>query len=247
LEWSAARFCDRIVTVSEFHRGWALRRHIASDEKLVAIANGLPESRLAPLDDSAAIRRGLGLDEDSFVALSTGRMAEQKGIEYLIRAVALLPPDTPDLVVLLAGSGPLQGDLESLAAELDVTDRVRFLGFRSDIGSLLAAADLVVLPSLWEGMSISLLEAMAAERPVITTTIGSNVEVTDDGDGALLVPAKDPASLAEAIYRLRTDSDLRAKLASRGAAIQRERYREETMVDAYLRLYDDLIEQTHRR
>lgn len=242
IERVAARWCDRIVTVSEYHRRWALRLGIGKPDQVVAIPNGLPPERVHCSRTREAIRAELGVS-DSFVVLSTGRLSEQKGIEYLIRAVPLVPDGDGALAVLLAGDGPLGPDLESLTSELGLDDRVRFLGFRRDIGDLLAAADLVVFPSLWEGLSVSLLEAMAAARPIITTRIGSNVEVTRDGEGACLIPSKDPASLADAIRTLTDDDALRDRLSRRAYDIWREHYTVEPMLEAYLSEYQALLSQ----
>jgi glycosyltransferase involved in cell wall biosynthesis len=161
--------------------------------------------------------------------------------------VALLHSELPALRVVLAGDGPLRRELGKLVSDLGLEDVVRFLGFRADVGELLDASDLVVLPSLWEGLSISLLEAMAAEKPVVTTTIASNREVTNDGEGALLVPPKHPASLAAAIRTLAVDETRRMQLARRGREIQRERYTMQRMLDAYMSEYDRLLEKAGSR
>jgi glycosyltransferase involved in cell wall biosynthesis len=177
------------------------------------------------------------------MVLSTGRLAEQKGLEYLIRAAALLRKDLPSARIVLAGDGPLEQRLSKLVSGLELEDMVLLLGLRSDIGDLLAASDLVVLPSLWEGLSISLLEAMAAGKPVVTTTVGGNREVTNDGETAVLVPPKDPASLAAAIRTLASDPDRLEELGRRGKQAQLERYTLQRMLDAYLDEYDRLLRQ----
>jgi glycosyltransferase involved in cell wall biosynthesis len=181
------------------------------------------------------------------VVLSTGRLAEQKGLEYLIRAAPLLRPELASTSIVIAGDGPLGERLSRLVSDLGVGDLVKILGFRSDVGDLLAASDLVVLPSLWEGLSISLLEAMAAGKPVVTTLIGSNREVTDDGRAAVLVPPKNPAALAAAIRALAADPARREALGREGHAVQRERYTIRRMLDAYESEYDRLLRQPSRR
>ncbi len=112
-----------------------------------------------------------------------------------------------------------------------------------DIGDLLNACDIVTLPSLWEGLSISLLEAMAARKPVITTTIASNVEVVDGGGGALLVPPAATADLAEAIESLIGDARLRDDLGARGKRVFQTRYTAQRMVDGYIAIYQELCER----
>ena len=243
IERAAAKWCDRIVTVSEFHRDVALGLGIADPEKILAIPNGVHPARAQSRLSRGEIRSQLGVDDD-FVILSTGRLAEQKGLEYLIRALPLLSGTARSLQVLLAGDGPLRSELEALAASLGVEDRVQFLGFRDDIGDLLSAADLVALPSLWEGMSISLLEAMAAGKAVVTTTIGSNREVTRDGHAAMLVPPKDPASLAHAIDALMADDVRRRELGTRAGRTQIEHYGMDRMLDAYLDEYARLMNRS---
>ena len=240
----AARWCDRIVTVSEYQRDWALRVGIGSPEQVVAIPNGVPVDRVEARRSAGEVRAELGIG-DAFMILSTGRLAQQKGLEYLIRAAVLLRGDVPAARIVLAGDGPLGSDLARLVESLGLEDAVVLLGHRSDIGDLLAASDLVVLPSLWEGLSISLLEAMAAARPVVTTSIGSNREVTNDGEAAVLVPPKDPMSLAAAIRSIATDEERRQALGMKGQQVQRERYTMSRMLDAYMSEYERLLGQRH--
>jgi glycosyltransferase involved in cell wall biosynthesis len=242
----AARWCDRIVTVSEFHRDWALRVGIGRPEQVIAIPNGAPSERARSTRSRAEVRAELGIG-DGFMMLSTGRLAEQKGLEYLIRAAALLRGDMPSAKIVLAGDGPLRLELARLISDLGLEDTVALLGFRSDVADLLAASDLVVLPSLWEGLSISLLEAMAAGKPVVTTMVGSNREVTNDGETAVLVPPKDPLSLAAAIRSLATDGARLAELGRKGQEAQRERYTLPRMLDAYLNEYDRLLREKSPR
>jgi len=236
----AARWCDRIVTVSEFQRDWALRVGVGTPEQVVSIPNGVPTNRAQARRSRSEVRAELGLG-DAFMILSTGRLAEQKGLEYLIRAAALLRQDLPAARIVLAGDGPLRDKLGKLVSSLGLEDTVALLGRRSDVGDLLAASDLVVLPSLWEGLSISLLEAMAAGKPVVTTSIGSNREVTNDGEAAVLVRPKDAASLAAAISSLAADGSRLQELGRKGQQVQRERYSLQRMLDAYMGEYDRLL------
>jgi glycosyltransferase involved in cell wall biosynthesis len=240
IERAAAHWCDRIVTVSEYQRDWALRLGIGTPDKVVAIPNGVPAGRVASSRPRDLVRAGLGLT-DEVAVLFTGRLAEQKGFEYLLRALPLLGPDRARVRVLVAGDGPLLEPLTRLATHLGVGNEVRFLGFRSDVGNLLSAADLVVLPSLWEGLSVSVLEAMAAGRAVVTTNIGSNREVTRDGAVAALVPPKDPGALAAAVRRLVADPVLRQELGTAARREQRTRYTMSRMLRSYLDEYDGLL------
>jgi glycosyltransferase involved in cell wall biosynthesis len=142
---------------------------------------------------------------------------------------------------VIAGEGPERERLEQLASHLGVTKRVRFLGFREDVGDLLAASDLVVLPSLREGLSIALLEAMAAGKPIIASSIGSQREVASHADMARLVRPADGQALGEAIVRLAGDEALMARLGRTARAVYESRYTENRMLQSYRQLYFDLL------
>jgi glycosyltransferase involved in cell wall biosynthesis len=142
---------------------------------------------------------------------------------------------------VLAGDGPLRADLEAEARDLGVAGRCVFLGQRADVPALLAAADLFVLPSLYEGLPVSVLEAMAAQRPIVATAIGGTDEAVTNEVTGLLVPPRDAAALASAIRRMRADPALARRLASGG----RERVEREFSSDVTARhvmlIYDEIM------
>ena len=142
--------------------------------------------------------------------LAAGRLAPQKGFATLIEAARRWGDLSPAPLLAIAGSGPLRAELTAAAAPLG--DAVRFLGHRDDIAALLAAADLFVLPSLWEGQPLVLQEALRAARPIVATRTGGIPDLTGE-DGALLVPAGDPAELAAAVRRVLTSDALASRLA----------------------------------
>ena len=150
------------------------------------------------------------------------RLAPGKGLEYLLEAAAALPPELSGARIAIAGDGPARTAIERLAQERGVGERVILLGFREDVGDLLAACDIVALPSLREGLSIALLEAMSAGKPIIATSIGSHVEVASQAEIALLVPTADSGALAAAIARLANDPALRASARTQRARAVRE-------------------------
>jgi len=242
LERIAACACDRVVTVSEYHRAWAQSLRITRARKLCAIPNGIPAARASATQDARTVRRELGLPLDTLMLLATGRLAPQKGFAYLIHAAAALKERCArPFRIVIVGTGPLLPALMQLASDLGVLDVVRFTGFRSDVDDLVAAADMCVLPSLWEGLSIALLEAMAAGKPIVTTDIGSNREATRDGAAATLVPPKDTLALARAITEFINDPAAAADCAHRARAVFNQHFTEERMLADYRALYEQLL------
>ena len=241
LERIASRWCDRIVSVSEFHRDWALELGMCKASEILAIPNGISAPKLSDPFVPDVLRRQLGARDGDFLIMAMSRLAEDKGLDHLIEAAAMLPQDQRRYRVLIAGDGPVRRRLEQLASDLGLSEVVTFLGFRQDISDLLAACDLVVLPSLREGLSIALLEAMAAGKPIIATSIGSNREVASQADMASLVPPGDAKALAEGIQRFARDPMLMAHLAAGARTLFENRYTEDRMLNSYRQLYLDLV------
>lgn len=224
---------DRYVAVSTA-MGVALRSGLPA-ERVSVIHNGIPVEPYRGARD-AAIRRTLAPD-DAPLVLTVARLHAQKGIPFLLGALARLPR----VRLAIAGDGPDRVALESEAVRLGVADRVRMLGEREDVPELLAACDVFVLPSLFEGLPVSVLEAMASARPVIATAIGGTAEVVAHEETGLLVPPGDAASLAGAIDRLLGDPVLAARLAARGRALVEQEFSATVMAERVAQLYDQLL------
>jgi glycosyltransferase involved in cell wall biosynthesis len=242
LERLAAYACDRLITCSEFHRTRALEFGIGGDRKVVAIPNGIPLERVRIAGNPEQTRNELGITENTVMLLALGRLAEPKGFEYLLEAVPQIRTliDTPFKVVF-AGTGSLESKLKAQTTELGIENDVVFAGHRSDIGDILAASDIVVLPSLWEGLSIAVLEAMAAGKPIVATTIGSNLEATDQGEAALLVAPKDSQALAKAIVEFIRFPSLRIRKSMKAKEVFLKNYTENRMLEAYAFEYLNLL------
>jgi glycosyltransferase involved in cell wall biosynthesis len=222
---------DRFLPVSnhnagrlELLLGWPRR-------KMEVVRNAIDPAPFSRPPDPA-LRRALA-GERSLV-LAVARLDPQKGHRHLLAAAA----EVPDAIFALAGEGPERPALEELADRLAVRDRIRFLGERSDVPDLLAACDVFVLPSLYEGLPISVLEAMAAERPVIATAIGGTDEVVIDGESGLLVPPADPDAIASALQNLLEDTALRARLGAAGRKIVTTDFSAREMVRRVTELYE---------
>src|SRR5262249_10786541 len=158
------------------------------------------------------IRGSLGVPADALVAGVIARLTEQKGHRFLFEALAA-HPDLANVHLLIVGGGELLDDLTRRADALELAGRVRFPGPRRALGNLLGAMDVFVMPSLWEGLPLSLVLAMAASRPAVATAVAGIPEVVDDGRTGLLVAPADAASLGAALARAFTDAPLRARLA----------------------------------
>jgi glycosyltransferase involved in cell wall biosynthesis len=243
LERLAARTCDRLITCSEFHRTRALELGIANEDKVVAIPNGISLERVQTRINPEALRTEFGASPNTPLLLALGRLADPKGFEFLLDAVPQIKTliDTPFKVVFV-GTGPLEDKLKQQTAALNIEADVVFAGYRSDVGNVLAASDIVVLPSLWEGLSIAVLEAMAAGKPIVATNIGSNLEATQKGEAALLVAPKDSQALAHAIVEFIRFPSLRLRKAMKAKEIFLKNYTEERMLNAYAKEYSLLLQ-----
>jgi glycosyltransferase involved in cell wall biosynthesis len=189
----------------------------------------------------AAARQLLQVGEEDFVYGCVGRLVALKDHATAIRAFADVLAERPRSRLALLGDGPLRAQLEALAAQLGVAHGMRFLGERNDVRTLLPGLDAFVMPSLTEGHSIALLEAMAAGSTVLATRVGGNPEIVDDGDSGLLFMPGDQAQLAAAMRRLIDDRPLAARLsvAARSWADQHVSVR--AMADAYEAVYAEAL------
>jgi glycosyltransferase involved in cell wall biosynthesis len=204
-----ARRVDRYLAVSHAIAAELVASYRWPAAKVGVVHNAVELERFEG-DAPPGLRGELGADGRPLV-LTAARLSDQKGHRFLLEAAAQLP----EAVFALAGDGPERGRLEALAERLGVAERVRFLGRREDVPELLAACDVFALPSLYEGTSLAVLEAMAARRPVVSSAIGGTEELIEDGRSGLLVPPSDADALAAALRRLLEDAGLRERLAAR--------------------------------
>jgi glycosyltransferase involved in cell wall biosynthesis len=167
--------------------------------------------------------------------IAVGRLKAPKDFLTLVRALAALPGGSFE--ALIVGDGPDRAQVEAEIERLGLEGSVRLTGERSDVPELLADADIFVLSSRSEGLPVSVLEAMAAELPVVASAVGGLAELVDDGGTGILVPAGDEQALAQALGRLVEDAELRRKLGAAGRARAEERFDLEAFRRAHLDLY----------
>jgi len=228
----ATAMTDLVVANAEAVARDVLCQEHTPASKLVVIRNGLPAKAFTAPEPAL-------IESDRPIILCVANLNPTKGHRYLLEAVARLKAAGRSCTLLLAGDGALRAELEAMAARTG--QDVRFLGQRRDIQALLAVTDVVVLPSLSEGLSNALLEAMAAGRPIVATDVGGTAEAL--ADAGLLVPARDVRALADAMERLLTDPALARRLGWAAMERARSEFSAETMIDRHLQLYREHLAQ----
>jgi len=202
--WLAARV-DGFIAVSDEVRQALLRQLGSIQDKIFTICNAVNLRAFDRVSDKVALCAQLGLPPESRLLAVVGRLTEQKGHCYLIEAARSVVATCPEAHFLFIGDGELRHDLQQQVQQAGLAQHIHFLGVRNDVPDLLAAADLFVLPSLWEGLSVALLEAMAAGKPIVATSVSGTVQALTHGETGLMVPPRDSQALAGAIAQLLTD------------------------------------------
>lgn len=205
------------------------------------IVNGVADPGVAWRDPEArrSLRAEFAVPSDRALIVAVGHLTAVKDHATLLEALAKLPLESRPFLVV-AGDGPLRGELESRRDRLRLDADVALPGYRTDVPRLLAGCDLLVMSSRSEGLSIALVEAIARGVPVVATRVGGNDEIVGHGENGLLVPAGDPSALASAIASALFDEKRLKAFSTTGRARFEQRFRLETMVDAYSRVYDEV-------
>jgi glycosyltransferase involved in cell wall biosynthesis len=240
LERIAAKSGDLIIAVNEHQRRMAVELGVEAAEKTCTIPNGIDLSPFGHADRDA-IRRKLGFDSSAVLIGAVGRMEAPKGFPYLLRAIPEVVRSIPSAQFIIAGDGELRPELENEARRAGIADRAHFIGFQRDVPDLLAGLDIFTQPSLWEGLPISLIEALAAGKPIVATDIEGNREIVDDGRTGLIVPPGDSRALAAAIVSLASDPARAKRLGRSARTAALERFSERRMVRQVLSTYDRLV------
>jgi len=237
-----ARQTDLVLSNSKAVQKTVLEKEGISENKTAVIYNGVDISVFKP--NAAArdeVRREFWVEDHEVLVVTVSNMRyEIKGYRYLIEAAAKVCRENPRVKFLFAGDGDLRSSLEAQALQLGVRDRIHFAGVRQDVPALLNAADIVCQPSLSEGFSNTLLEAMACRKAVIVTAVGGNTEVVDEGVTGVLVPASDASALALEIALLASSDKVRARLAEAAGSKMVREFSMEAMVMNYEQLYSRL-------
>ena len=198
--------------------------------------------------DGSAIRREFGIAPDTILLASIGRLNQQKGGERLLRALALIKDQIPDIKLLIVGendpfdpAGTYTDFLKALASELGLTDQVIFTGYRSDVKQILAACDLFAAPSSDEGFGLACLEAMAMQKPVIGLDNGGTPEVVEQGKSGLLSPLDDIPCLARNLLILITHPELRQEMGLYGRQRAEQYFNPQRMAKEIEQVYKHVL------
>jgi glycosyltransferase involved in cell wall biosynthesis len=244
------RMAHRVLVNAE-----AVRQRLIAEgfepRKIVLIRNGIDVARFRRRSDATQLRGELGLPKDVPLVAMLSRLNQMKGVEYFLEAAAIVLRRFPAARFLLVGDSEpsLQAEqyrrgVQAYAADLGLRDRAIFTGFRKDVPELLTEVNISVLPSLSEGLSNAVLEAMAAGVAVVATNVGGTPEIVRDGATGLLVPPRDADALAQAICRLLETPELARRLAEAGRRLVLQQFSLERMTRRVESLYLGLVEGT---
>lgn len=217
-----------------------VERRVVPSDRLMVVPNGLDTRRYREAEcDRLSMRRSLLVSDEQFLWMAVGNLREQKDFSTLIRAFALINPLEYPAQLRIAGEGHLQLALEAEIERLSVGDRVRLLGLRTDVPSLLAAADCLALSSAWEGLPNVILEGMAAALPIVATRVGGVAELVEHGRTGYLVPPRDVNAMADAMQQMmaRSESERRGTGAL-GRSIVEERFDWPMVMESWFALID---------
>jgi glycosyltransferase involved in cell wall biosynthesis len=238
----AVLLCSKMILVSEdLRRFFVDTLKLRSEKKLLTLYNGVDFDKYGGQAAEKDIRWELGLPPEDIVACTVGSLFKVKGLDILLEAVKLVLAQSPSFKLLIAGEGDQASILKSKAEELKLGNSVLFLGFRNDIPDILKAADFYVCSSLSEGLSLSILEAMTAGKPVVATDVGGNPELVSDCQNGFLAPPSNPNALAEKMMLLINDPGLRRAMAQKSQEAARDKFSLEKMIENYENIYEELL------
>lgn len=239
--WPAMYMPDKVVTVTDvLRRQLRLRMHLGSD-RVSTIHPAIDIAEYYHPEEREGLRGAMNLSTSDYLVTFAGRLVAGKGLDILLESARKVLALHPSAYFLVVGRGPQRASYEAYARELGISNRVVFTGFRSDIPTILAGTDVFVLPSISEGMPKSLLEAMAARKAVVASSVGGVAELIKSPDVGLLVAHSDPSALADAISDLISNQSRRNKIGSRAQQYVKSNFSVDHMVSSYDALYEESL------
>ena len=236
-----AKFTDRIITCAKKVKDYTARQEKIPGNKFLPIPNCIDPWKFDVHDSKVQLRRDYGFCEDDRVMGIVASLCEKKGHRYLIEAMTEVVNTFDNCKLLVIGDGPLKEDLKRKVKELNLGKNINFVGITRDIPKLLNMMDLFILPSLWEGIPISILEAMYVGLPIVATNVDSFPECVVHGETGILVPPRNPRRLAEAMIGLLKDRELAARMGAAGRKRALENFTPERYIKKLENLYNDCL------
>ena len=237
LEWLFSHFAYKMVGVSQHTSKNLIKYEKISPQKITTIINGSDESKYSIKIDIKKKKKELGISDDALVIGLGVRFTKQKGITYLIKAMPEVVKKIPNIQLVIAGDGGLKESLIKEAEELGVLQNVKFIGPRVDMPEILKIFDLYVLPSLWEGLPMVIIEAMAARCPVLATDVGGNYMAIEHGKNGSLIPSQSVTALSSEIISLLNNDTLRKQYVEKSYEKFLNNFSAGVMTEKYERLY----------
>ena len=239
--WIFNKLVSYSITVSHDLEHYMMKTFNMGREKLETIPNGIDIEKFCSRPDIGYLRREFNLKKNETVIGTIGRLTTQKGIDTLLEAFRILVTKRRNLRLIVVGDGELRTSLIKLSEQLGIRNKLVFTGIRQDIAYVLHLFDIFVLSSLWEGQPITIMEAMAAGKPIVATSVGGNGEILKKGEFGLIISPKDPTAMAKAIEILLNDPSLAGGLAKKASVYARTHLGHRTMVKNYEVVFSALV------
>lgn len=239
LDAVALKRMDRVIAVSKAVLEDLTKRGLKKD-RIGLIYNGIHIDGDTPDFDPLSLRRKYGIQRDAFIIGTVGRLAKVKGHAHLIEAMPSILEEIPDCQLVIAGDGPLKGDLEAIIKRLGLIDNIKLLGYVGEIRALLEMIDLFILPSLSEGLPIVLLEAMVSEKPIVAASVGGVPEAISGPELGILVPPANPQMITDAVISLFRDKERMERVGINAGRRVRNAFSAANMAKQYVDVYSHL-------
>lgn len=244
IDYYLSKITDKIIAVSKNVKDSHVEEEGIKSETIVTIYNGIEPHSNQESEISlyrSKLLNELGIDCTNMIIVTVGRLEPPKGYQYLLNAIPIVKKVYPQARFVFVGAGSLKNKLEETAIKLNIRDKVIFTGFRADATNILSAFDLCVIPSIREGFSITLLEAMSVGTPIVATDVGGNSEAIVNKESGLIVPPKDPKLLASSIIEILKNKTMSEKIGKKAKERYLANFTVTKMIDNTEKLYENLF------
>jgi glycosyltransferase involved in cell wall biosynthesis len=230
--------CSKLIAISGCVKKYMLATGIKDANKIEVVYYGLDWNKYDSLGDLSYVRKEFNIDEKEILLGTVARLTEQKGLNYLLEAFVKVLETEPKCKLIIVGQGELEKQLKNLSKNLGIENKVIFTGFRKDIPEIMSSIDIFILPSLWEGFGLVLLEAMAAKKAIVATDIGAIPEIVLDDKTGILAPPANAEALANGVLRLVRQKNLAKTMGERGRERLETHFGIDKMVKRVEKIYD---------